>query len=146
MYQNLKGINNLDELLAKIGMDYLIFERTLFAYAKYFSEDYDGGIWKSNILLNEDNEKMDGFYLTLDDKQYKLRNTPNELNFDSLQSKTFTLVVFAMTTNHAGLNFYKNGKEKSAEILFELFYFVRNNIEKILDDEEERIKFFKFID
>jgi hypothetical protein len=148
MNEMLKGINNLDELLEKLGMDYIIFEQNLFSLARHFSKNYDGAIWESNIVLDENGEKINGFYLSLDDnKEYLLRNSPNELMFNSLKSKTFALVVFSMTTNYVGYKFLELGKTKSAEIIFELNHFIRNNIEIILDeDEEELVKFFKFID
>jgi hypothetical protein len=142
----LNGISSLDNLLQRLGEDYIFFEKNLFGLANHFSENYNGAVWESNTLLNEEGLLKNGFYVSINNnKKYIIRNSPNQLNFNSLESKTFSVIVFAMATTLVGNRLYDLGKEDSANILFELFYFTKDNINNILDKEEVK-KFYSFID
>jgi hypothetical protein len=127
----------------------VMFEQNIYHMARHYSENYDGGSWNSKNIV-EDDVELDGFYLELDvPKEYKIRNSANFAHSQievSMNSKTFSYTIFTFLCNILGNKFYEDGHNEAADDLFELFYFARNNAEKVLLDEEERKKFFAFID
>ena len=151
-------MKNLDELMEKHGPVAVQFESYLYNTASYYSEDYKGGVWTS---ISKENKNK--FCLAIDDsKTYKIRNCPN---FDIFQedvemdSKTFSLTMFAMAVNIFGNHLYsdaqilkKDGElslsedvEAKAQDYFELYYFSRDMAEELLP-EKGQSNFYTFLD
>lgn len=124
-------MKNLEQLFDVYGFEALGFEQALFKVAKHFSPDYTGGMWESCNVIGED-----GFYLLLDDKNtYRLTSSDGASMV--VDSKTFSLAIFAYTANLYGWQVYeKNKTSKFASELFGLYHFTMRNAGKVLNNKQ----------
>lgn len=136
-------MKNLEQLIQKHGAHGVAFEQFIYRMADYFSLQYAGGYWESKQVEDEE-----GFFLSLDDEiMYSIRNTQNSYSSGDIDSKTFSLAIFAFACNIAGNQAYNNGNTAFAEDLFDLFCFCKRNALAILDNDEKRhAQYYWFLD
>lgn len=119
------------------------FEQFLYRMADKFSASYKGGYWKSKNLEGVENF----FYLELDDDvMYEIRNDENCYDKGAMDSKTFSLAIFAYALNIFGYHIYNQGKIEASKDFFDLHNFVMANALTILGDEEKHSQFYWFLD
>lgn len=134
-------MKNLQELIDKHGTKALNFERYLYSLAEHFSADYAGGLWKSKT------DEKDGFFLLLEgNSTFTIRNTINYYDSGSMDSKTFSLAIFALAVNTAGTQARNNEDKVLSDDLFDLFFYCQNNAMKILGDEKKHAQYHWFLD
>lgn len=132
-------MKNLEQLFDTYGLEVIKFEQYLYQSATHFSDDYKGGLWES---LNVKGDS--GFYLLLnDEKTYHLKSDYGEL---AVNSKTFSLAVFAYSVNMYGWYLYeRDNTSRFATELFYLYHFTMRNAHKILKKNELK-SFYLFLD
>lgn len=136
----MKNLDNFENFVSHHKMVGLQFEQFLFRTADRFSADYDGGHWDSCQV-----EGFDGFYLDLDDgKSYEIQNTENYYDAGPMESKTFSLAIFAYALNIFGFDLLRKGMKQS-DNFFNLFHYIMQIAPEVLDEEEQK-KFYAFLD
>jgi hypothetical protein len=125
-------MKNLDELIELQGTVAIQFEPNIFNVAAHYSENYNGGYWKSYQVEN-DADEADLFYMMLDDgKEYVIQNCGNFYEPVVMDSKTYSLTVWAHVCNLFGLKLYEDGEEDLAQVYFSLQYYAMRNAEQVL--------------
>ena len=118
------------------------FEQYLYNVARHFSENYNGGYWESKVI----EEEASVFYLELDDDtKYEIRNTINGYDEGDMDSKTFSLAIFAFALNNFGFKLYEDERPEAQEF-FDLYNFVMRHSYAILNDEDKHLQFYNFLD
>lgn len=140
-------MKKLEDLYKKHEESAFNFENYLYRTAEHYSGDYQSGTWSSNTLKSEETDEiLDGFYMTMKgDKTYTIRNDQNYYSSGEMDSKTFSLSMWAMALNHFGLFLYERGMEEVAELYFELYHYVQDNCAAILNEEQLK-KYSEFLD
>lgn len=132
-------MKNLEQLFDDYGLEAIKYEQYLYQSATHFSDDYKGGFWES-FNIEGDN----GFCLLLnDEKKYHIKSDYGELVLDS---KAFSLAIFAYSANMYGWHLWERDKtSKFASELFDLYHFTMRNAHKILKKNELK-NFYIFLD
>lgn len=135
---------SFEAFVAQHKMVGIWFESYLYFLADTFSEDYHGGFWKSKNL--ESQENLAFFYLELDDDaMYRIRNVRNDYDKGPMDSKTFSLALFAYALNTFGYTLYEKAMPQS-ELFFEMYHCVMKHALEILGDEQKHSQFYWFLD
>lgn len=140
-------MKNLEDLAKKYGFKGVAFEQSIYKVAEHYSKDYNGGMWESKTLTDDEGNEIDGFYLNLrTDKSYEIRETQNQYTAGDMDSLTFGLAIFSHTCNMYGCLVYENGDTEFANDLFDLQQFCQDNALKILGDEKKHAQYYWFLD
>lgn len=132
-----------DKFINKTKLLGVMFEQFLYRTADKFSTNYKGGYWKSKNIEGFENF----FYVELDDDvMYEIRNDQNHYDKGAMDSKTFSLAIFAYALNTFGYHLYSQGKIEASKDFFDLYNFVMANALNILGDEEKHSQFYWFLD
>lgn len=121
----------------------VMFEAYLYKTADKFSANYQGGYWQSKNIEGVENF----FYLELDnDTMYTIKNAHNYYDKGSMDSKVYSLSVFAYALNTFGYHLYHQGRIEASEDFFRIYHRVMENALNILKDEEKHAQFYWFLD
>lgn len=119
------------------------FEAYLYRMADRFSANYQGGYWKSKTLEG----CHDFFYLELDDDTlYTISNDQNDYDKGPMDSKVYSLSIFAYALNTFGYHLYNQGRIDASEVFFRMYQLVFANALVILGDEEKHAQFYWLLD
>lgn len=146
---NLLKTKNFDGLydVSPNAMDVVKLEKIVFAFARAKSlDDYDGGYWQSIYIKDEEDETNSFWYFAFnDDKKYRFNNE-NKQKIEQVSSKCLCTLSFMFALSYMINEIYEmDSKQEFAEELTNLYYGIKNNIDKVLDKDEVKI-FYSIID
>lgn len=119
-------------------------EQCIYAFARKLSgKTYSGGSWDSTLVENENGSFW--FFELNDEKSWEI-SCENYLSNNIVGTRCFSMLSFLFALNYLMSEIHEN--ENDSELLAEiidLYYAVRDNAEKLLNEEERKI-FFEVID
>lgn len=135
--------NEFDDLykLTNKADKVMSFEKIIYAFADKLTDGkYNGGIWKSEVIIN-DEENVSWFFCLRDNDNYEVANNTLQC-MSTVSSKCFSLIVFTYAINYFLTYNYED--EALCDLIIELDYIsgvIRQKYSDILSEEEAKIYF-----